>query len=163
MKNTRIRELRKEETYILEDMLYEAIFQHEGFAPLPRTVIYEPRIYAYIDNFRSKKDDCYLVAIIDDKIIGAAWIRILDKPIKGYGNIDHQTPEFAISLHKDFRNKGLGTLLMKTMITHMKEKGYKQTSLSVDKNNYAAKMYKKLGFEIIGENNHDYLMLLKLE
>lgn len=163
MENTTIRELRKEETYILEDMLYEAIFRHEGSAPLPRTIIYEPRIYAYIDNFGSRKDDFCLVATIDDKIIGAVWIRILDKPIKGYGNIDNQTPEFAISLHKEFRNKGLGTLLMKTMISWMKKKGYRQTTLSVDKDNYAVRMYKNLGFEIIKENNHDYLMLLKLE
>ena len=51
---------------------------------------------------------------------------------------------------------------MKKMISYLVEKGYNQTSLSVQKENYAARMYQKLGFEIIGENDEDYLMLLKL-
>ena len=51
---------------------------------------------------------------------------------------------------------------MNKMIEYLREQGYKQTSLSVDKNNYAVKMYKNLGFEVIQENEHDYLMLLKL-
>ncbi|GHT75982.1 hypothetical protein AGMMS50262_12950 [Bacteroidia bacterium] len=40
-------------------------------------------------------------------------------------------------------------------------RGYKQISLSVDKANYAVKMYQKFGFEIVKENEKDYIMLLK--
>ncbi len=69
--------------------------------------------------------------------------------IKGFGNIDNETPEFAISLFKEYRNKGIGTDLMIKIINYLLEKGYKQTSLSVAKNNYALKLYKKLGFKII--------------
>lgn len=143
-------------------MLYEAIFQEKDSEPLPREIIREPNIYTYIDDFGSLPDDYCLVAETNNKIIGAAWTRILAGDIKGYGNIDNKTPEFAISLYKEYRNKGYGSLLMKKIIEHLKQKGYKQASLSVDKNNYAVKMYKKLGFEIIKENKHDYLMLLKL-
>jgi len=52
---------------------------------------------------------------------------------------------------------------MLTMIKYLQERDYIQTSLSVQKENYAVKLYKKLGFEIIHENNEDYLMLLKLK
>jgi hypothetical protein len=31
----------------------------------------------------------------------------------------------------------------------------------VDKRNYAVKMYKELGFEIVRENEQDYVMMLK--
>jgi len=86
----------------------------------------------------------------------------LDGEIKGYGNIDSETPEFGISLFPESRNKGIGTHLMKEMIKLLKDKGYRQASLSVNKGNYAAKMYQKLGFEIIEVREHDYLMLLKL-
>ncbi|GHU56707.1 hypothetical protein FACS189411_08040 [Bacteroidia bacterium] len=56
----------------------------------------------------------------------------------------------------------MGTQLMTAMIGYLRESGYKQTSLSVQKENYAIKLYKKVGFEIVDENDEDYLMLLKL-
>ena len=67
-----------------------------------------------------------------------------------------------MSLFKEYRNKAIGTVLMKEMMEKLKEHGYKQTSLSVEKDNYALKMYKNVGFEIITEQGHDYLMLLNL-
>ncbi|MDL2277113.1 GNAT family N-acetyltransferase [Parabacteroides sp. OttesenSCG-928-G07] len=51
---------------------------------------------------------------------------------------------------------------MKTMIKHLSDNGYSQTSLNVKKNNYALTLYKKVGFEIVGEDEEDYMMLLKL-
>ncbi|OAV74546.1 putative acetyltransferase [Bacteroidales bacterium Barb7] len=117
----------------------------------------------YIRDFGTKKDDYCLVADLNGEIVGAVWVRILSGEIKGYGNIDDQTPEFAISLFKAYRNRGIGTLLMEKMIEQLKEKGYNQTSLSVDKTNYAVKMYEKLGFETVKENEHDYMMILQLK
>ena len=54
-------------------------------------------------------------------------------------------------------------MLMQKMISYLKDKGYAQTSLSVQEDNYAVKLYKKLGFKIIEENKDDYIMLLKLK
>ena len=163
MENLIIREILAEEWNILEEMLYQAIFLPEGCEPLPRTVIQLPEINVYIDGFGSQKDDYCLVADLDGRIIGAVWVRLLAGKIKGYGNIDNQTPEFAVSLLKEYRNQGIGTLLMQKMIEHLKKRGYAQTSLSVQKKNYAVGMYQKLGFEIIHENEEDYLMVLKLK
>lgn len=156
-----IREIRPNELYILEEMLYHAVFQLPGAPPYPRDIIKKPEISVYIDDF-GKPDDYCLVADAGDKIAGAAWVRILAGDIKGFGNIDDQTPEFAISLLREYRGKGIGTALMKKMIAYLKIKGYTQTSLSVNKNNYAVRMYQSVGFKIIQENKDDYLMLLRL-
>ena len=156
------RDLKETEINILEMMLYEAIYQPVGSELLPRDVIKTPEISVYIDDFFKKRDDYCLVAEVEGIIIGAVWIRILADEIKGYGNIDDKTPEFAISMIKEYRNQGIGTSLMKMMIEYLKETGYSQTSLSVAKGNYAVKMYKDVGFEIIAEKKDDYLMLLKL-
>lgn len=157
-----IRELKKEETLILEDMLYNALYQEEGSPILPKEIIKTPEIYVFIENFGTRKDDYCLISELDGVVIGAVWIRILDGIIKGYGNIDDKTPEFAISLLPNYRGKGYGTLMMKEMIKYLKKIGYTQASLSVNKKNYAVNMYSKLGFEIIREKEHDYIMLLKL-
>lgn len=162
MENITIREIKPEEISILEDMLYEAIFQPENGPLIPREIIKEPEISVYIDNFGEKEDDHCLVAETDGKIAGAVWVRILADGVKGFGNIDSEIPEFAISLFREYRNKGYGTMLMKEMIGYLKRKGYKQTSLSVNKGNYAAQMYRNLGFTVIRENKDDYLMLLTL-
>lgn len=163
IKKLKIRELNSKEYSVLEDFLYEAIFQTDENNLLPRSIIEQPSIKVYIDNFGKKKDDYCLVAEIENRIVGAVWIRILADEIRGYGNVDKETPEFAISILKEYRQKGIGTLLMNEMIKYLKHNGYKNTSLSVDKKNYAAKMYQKLGFEIIENRETDYLMLLKLD
>ena len=79
-----------------------------------------------------------------------------------YGHVDDETPSFAISLLKEYRNYGIGTELMKRMLLELKKQGYKKASLSVQKRNYAVRMYKKLGFEIIDENDEEYIMICRL-
>lgn len=163
MSKITIREIRKNEIEKLENMLYEAIYQTDELNPIPRSVLNIPEVNAYIKDFGELKHDYCLVADLNGKIIGAVWVRVISGAVKGYGYIDDETPEFALSLFKEYRNKGIGTELMKRMIEYLREKGYKQTSLSVQKENYAVKLYKNLGFEIIAENDEDYLMLLKLK
>lgn len=160
--NIIIREILPEEIHKLEDMLYEAIYQSDEDNLIPRSVLDVPEVNAYIKDFGKYKDDYCLVADIDGEIIGAVWIRILSGDIKGFGYIDDQTPEFAISLFKEYRGQGIGTCLMKEMINYLRKAGYNQTSLSVQKENHAVKLYLNMGFKIINENNEDYLMLLKL-
>lgn len=79
-----------------------------------------------------------------------------------YGHIDDETPSFAISLYEQYRNIGIGTALMKDMLGFLKNKGYKQTSLSVQKANYAVRMYRQAGFEVIDENEKEYIMVCRL-
>jgi ribosomal protein S18 acetylase RimI-like enzyme len=141
---------------------YEAIFLPEGVEPPPRDIVEKPEINIYIKDFGTKKDDFGLLAMLNDKVAGGAWVRILAGEIKGYGNIDSETPEFAIALFKEYRNQGIGTVLMLKMIDYLKNKGYEQCSLAVQKANYAVKMYQKVGFEIVGEKEEEFLMVLKL-
>ena len=79
-----------------------------------------------------------------------------------YGHVDDETPSFAISLYVEYRNLGIGTALMRTMLQFLREKGYKQASLSVQKANYAVRMYRKVGFEVIDENEEEYIMVCRL-
>jgi RimJ/RimL family protein N-acetyltransferase len=149
---------------ILEDLLYEAVYQPEGAELLSREIIKKPEIYNYIKDFGTKKGDFCMLAELNGKTVGAAWVRILADEIKGFGNIDPETPELAVAVFKKYRNLGIGRGLLNnvidlTLINGLQ--GYKQLSLSVQKENFAVKMYQKLGFEIIKENEHDYVMVLK--
>ena len=98
------------------------------------------------------------MAEADGRIVGAVWARIMND----YGHLDDETPSFAIALHKEYRGKGIGTDLMNRMTALLREAGYKQASLSVQKKNYAVKMYLNTGFRIISENDEEYLMVISL-
>lgn len=161
MDNYLIRELKNNEAYILEDMLYEAIFQPDESNPISREVINQPNLRAYIDSW-GQPDDLCIVAEVNGKIVGAAWTRVFNGEVKGYGTFDNETPELSISLYKENRNKGIGRALMKSILENLKKHGYSKVSLSVSKNNYAFKLYKDLGFMVIEEREDDYLMVCKL-
>ena len=76
-----------------------------------------------------------------------------------YGHIDDETPSLAISLYKEYRGQGIGTNMMKEMLSLLKTHGYKRVSLSVQKANYAAKIYRKIGFDIVREHEEEWIML----
>lgn len=153
-----IREMKKYEYPLLNAFLYEAIFIPEGVEPPPKSIIAAPELQIYIDHFGDFKDDHGLVAEVDGKVAGAVWVRIMND----YGHIDAETPSFAISLYNEYRGLGLGTALMKEMLTLLKKHGYQRASLSVQKANYAAKMYLNMGFEIVDENEEEYIMQIYL-
>lgn len=158
MDNINIREIRKDEYRLLDDFLYEAIFIPKGEEKPPREIIKNEELQVYTKDFGLLKDDNCLVAEVNDKVVGACWTRIMND----YGHIDNETPSFAISLYEEYRGKRIGTKLMKEMLKLLKEKGYSKASLSVQKNNYAVKMYKNIGFKVVCENEEEYIMLCNL-
>lgn len=153
-----IRKMQQAEYPLLADFLYEAIFIPHGVEPPPRSISSRPELQVYISEFGGNEHDIALVAELKGKIVGAVWVRIMND----YGHIDDTTPSFAISMYKEYRGRGIGTALMKEMLSILKQRGYKQASLSVQKKNFAAEMYRKLGFQVVEENEEEYLMVKKL-
>lgn len=153
-----IREMRKEEYPLLKDFLYEAIFIPEGEKAPDRNIINEPGLQVYVADFGNQKDDLCFVAETKQGVIGAVWVR----DMKDYGHIEDFVPSLAISLYKECRGNGVGTKLMQRMLRELKARGYKKVSLSVQKENYAVKMYQKLGFGIIDEKEEEYIMVNQL-
>lgn len=153
-----VRKMAVEEYPLLNEFLYEAIFIPDGIAPPPKNIIASPELQIYVDRFGVLKDDFALVAEVRKQIVGAVWVRL----INDYGHIDNETPSLAISLYKEYRGQGIGTDMMKEMLSLLKTHSYKRVSLSVQKTNYAAEMYRKIGFEIIKENGDELIMLFTI-
>ena len=153
-----IRKLCVEEFDILKDFLYEAIFIPQGVQAPARDIVERPELRIYYEDFGSRPGDYCLASETKGHVVGAVWTRIMDD----YGHVDDETPSFAISLLPEYRKQGIGTRLMKEMLSQLKEYGYRQASLAVQKANYAVGMYKNVGFEIIGENEEEFIMVCKL-
>jgi ribosomal protein S18 acetylase RimI-like enzyme len=150
-----IRDMRPAESPLLEDFLYEAIFLPEGTAPPPRSILNEEALRVYIREFGSRPGDVCLMAEAGGQAVGAVWARIMDD----YGHVDDETPSLAISLYPAYRGRGIGTNLLEHMLTRLRQGGYKQVSLSVQKANPAANLYRRMGFEIFRGTEEEWIMV----
>lgn len=85
----------------------------------------------------SNKFARYIVCKDGDKVIGfiGAWL------IASEGQITN------LAVHPDYRKKGIGKKLMKSLISSLKEEGCNAITLEVRESNTVAKnLYKNLGF-----------------
>lgn len=156
--NYKIRPLCQDESSLLKDFLYEAIFIPEGMEAPSRDVVNLPELKLYVEHFGTKEDDFCLVADCEGKVVGAVWVRIMND----YGHIDDQTPSLSIALYKEYRNKGIGSHLMNEMTELLRKKGYKRVSLSVQKANRAVHLYLKLRFKVAKETMDEFIMTKEL-
>ena len=51
---------------------------------------------------------------------------------------------------------------MGTQYKRLNKLNYSKASLAVQKENYAVRMYQKVGFEIVDENEQEYIMIQRL-
>ena len=153
--NTIIRKIRLEEHVLLREFLYHDIYLPQGVEPPSQSVIDLPELHVYIADFGTQPGDHCMVAEAEGKVVGAAWCRIMED----YGHIDNDTPSLAISLLPEYRGQGTGTQLLNGLLLLLRENGYRQVSLSVQKENPALRLYQRMGFRIVAEKGTEYLMI----
>ena len=91
-------------------------------------------------------DNIMLLAKCDDKIIGCASLSRLPRRMKHRG-------DFAISVAKEYWNKGIGSQLLNNIIAFAKENKFEIIDLQVRSDNKSAiYLYEKYGFKKIGEH-----------
>lgn len=135
------------------DFLYEMLYQSIYVAPdeeLPsRDVLRLPKIRQYVDNW-GRKGDYGRVAIEHtpeggNRRVGAVWMRFFPSEYPGYGFIDESVPELGIAVIPELRGRGIGSSLMKALLSRSRIQ-YPAISLSVDPENPAIYLYRRLGF-----------------
>ena len=141
------RPIRKSEYGFLRDMLYEALFVPEGEARHPKTIVDIPEISKYVNDWNPAAGDAAIVAIADDELVGAIWARSFPPENKGYGYVSAEVPEISMAIQEAFRNRGIGTELLKQIAYACRQRGVERISLSVDKRNPAKQLYQRNGFE----------------
>jgi len=142
----KLRDMSSKDRPHMEEFLYQAIFVPPGTEPFSREIIFRPDMIVYFDGFDPEinNGDCGILAEDNGKIVGMAWVRL----INGDGYVDDKTPILSISLLSEYRGQGIGTSIMKRIFDLIKERGFHQTSLSVQAANPAQRLYQRLGYEI---------------
>jgi len=154
--------LRSSEHFIVKDLLYYAARLDES----GETLEDHPYLEQYHRNYGNFNGDIGVYAIVDNKIAGGAWSRML---LNGFGHVDTNTPELAFAVLPEFRNQGIGTQIMNQLLKEI-SKLYPQVSLAVREGNPAIALYKRLGFQKIEGSEQEniagslsFSMIKKLE
>lgn len=78
--------------------------------------------------------------------VGVVWVLFLDARAPGYGFVEDGVPELAIHVERAHRARGLGVALLHRVIEEGRRRGLERLSLSVEADNPAVRLYRKVGF-----------------
>lgn len=157
-----IRSITKQDIPFLWETLYESIFTPEGQVPPSRNIIKHPSISKYVKDW-GRAGDFGLIAMNNSgESIGSITIRYFKKDNKGYGYVNDEIPELGLAVLSEYRGLGIGTALIKTLLEQGKTMGITAISLSVDPNNPAMNLYKRIGFNEVRIEGTSVIMLLDL-
>lgn len=109
-----------------------------------------PSLEQYERNYGSCNGDVGVYMIVNNKIAGGAWVRIL---ANGFGFVDHETPELSFAVKPEFRNQGIGTNIMNQLFIEV-SKVFARISLSVKEGSPAIRLYERLGFIRVEGSGH---------
>lgn len=154
----KLRDRCRSDQAFMEEMLYEAIYIHEGGRP-DRSIIQDPSLARYIKAW-TEKDICVIAEVGEKTPVGACWLRWFPKEDPGYGFYHQDVPELSIAVLPAYRGLGIGKRLIEAAMEAL-PKGVKKVSLSVDDRNPAIRLYRRLEFRIVSVKGHSVTMLFQ--
>ena len=101
----------------LRDMLHHAFYAREAVAGQE-----EEPVYRYVIGW-GREGDTGLIALDEGFPAGAAWYRLFTEDEAGYGFVDEQTPELAIAVVPSRRGRGIGELLLTSLLDRARADG----------------------------------------
>ena len=103
--------------------------------------------YQILKEELESENSSYLIARMNDEIIGFAGIKVV---------LD-EADIMNIVIKKNYRNQGIGTLLLESLISLAKRLNLNSLSLEVSEENLPAiHLYQKFGFESLGFRKNYY-------
>lgn len=145
-----IRTIMPDDEPFLWTALYHALHVPPGGDAYPREIVHEPDLARYAEAWMRRDGDFGVLAEAEGEPVGAAWLRRWSNADQGFGFVDEATPELSMSVLPGYRGRGIGTALL-TRVLSDAEGSVDAISLSVSLTNPAYRLYRRFGFEPIGE------------
>lgn len=109
------------------------------------TITYEREV-SFIQNMENSERGLMLIATIDGNHIGNCSL----SETGSFMRYKHRC-SIAIALYKEYWGRGIGEIMMRTVLEEARKAGFEQAELEViSENKGAISLYKKLGFETHG-------------
>ncbi len=145
----------------LGDMLMEAVNWSPEWKPRSREKAFAtPAISHYLAGW-PRGTDLGVIAEVGGQRAGAAWLRFLPATDPGYGFVAEDIPELALGVAAVFRRQGLGRALMRAAADAARAAGITGISLSVERKNFAQRLYLSEGYKIVDSSDAQSDTMLK--
>jgi GNAT superfamily N-acetyltransferase len=144
----RIRPAAQADGAFLGEMVVEAANWRPGAERLKHEVLTDPEHSRYIAGWMRPGDAGFVAVASSGELIGAAWYRMFPRSDPGFAYVGTGVPELIIGVRPLWRAHGVGRALIQELCEHAKAHGYGRLSLSVERGNFAATLYRSEGFAV---------------
>lgn len=132
----------------LGDMAVEAANWRSGAARPRHEVLDSPQYSRFIAGWMRPGDAGFVAVDPHRQPIGAAWYRMFPRGEPGFAYVGTGVPELVIGVRPIWRAHGVGRALLQRLADAARAAGYARLSLSVERGNYAATLYRSEGFAV---------------
>ena len=156
-----IRRAASADSAFMADMLVEAVnWSPEWKKQSRRRVLSSHRTAHYITGW-PRDTDLGVIAEADGERVGAAWVRFHPASDPGYGFVAADVPELTIGVAVPWRGRGIARGLLRAIAEQALSAGIRQISLSVERQNFAQKLYLSEGYQIVDSSDRDSDTMVK--
>ncbi len=158
-----VREARADDADLIAEMTLVAVNWDSGREALSLgDLLARPDLLHYFTGW-PREGDLGVVAEVDRRRIGAAWLRRFGPDEPGYGFVAGDIPELSIGVVAGWRWRGVGGRLVDALLEAARERGIAAVSLSVERANPAVALYRSRGFEEVAGDAGAITMLVDLK
>lgn len=147
--------------FLAQVLVAAAFWRPDGPSGSVSEVLSQPELAHYVAGW-PRPGDLGVIALDGQQRVGVAWVRLLSATDPGYGFVDNATPELSMGVLQAWRGRGVGSRLLDALIAAAREQELTALSLSVERDNYARRLYERVGFRQVDEVGGSLTMLLRL-
>ena len=144
----RIRDAVPSDGSFLGDMVVEAANWRQGGARPRHEVMAGADHRRYVTGWMRPGDAGFVAEDANGEPVGAAWYRMLPRSDPGFGYVGTGVPELIIGVRPIWRAHGVGRALLQRVCERAQSQGHARISLSVERGNFAATLYRSEGFAV---------------
>jgi len=156
-----IRRATADDGAFITDMLLEAVNWSTEWKKQSRSRVLSANRTAHYTIGWPRDTDLGVIAEADGEPIGAAWLRFFCADDPGYGFVAADIPELTIGVAVPWRGRRVGRALLRAVAEHAQLAGIRQISLSVERKNFAQKLYLSEGYQIVDSSGRDSDTMVK--
>lgn len=143
--------------FLMEMLVHAAFWRPAGPDGSVKDVLLVPGLSHYVTGW-PRVGDLGVIAH-GRQPVGAAWLRFFTADDPGYGFVDATIPEVSMGVLPQDRGRGVGALLIDSLVSAARDAKLPGLSLSVETDNYALRLYERLGFNRVNEADGSLTMV----
>ena len=156
----RIRRATRADSSFLVEMVCEAANWHPDRMRPKVDLLADADVMRYARGWKRPADDGVVGVGDSGESIGACWYRVLPQNDPGYGFIATGVPELTLGVRPMWRAQGVGRALLTAACELARHAGHQRISLSVERENFAVRLYRSEGFVVV-ESGRDSDTMVK--